>query len=111
MTHPISLAHLTVIDLAPPRMIRLAADLGYDRIGAVQPRLQGGRVGFTGDGGPAVAGLANHRAQLPTGFPGNQGHFVEQTVVKRVAAQVGQLVGGGADFGQRPLHFFDLPAQ
>ena len=33
MTHPISLAHLTVIDLAPPRMIRLAADLGYDAVG------------------------------------------------------------------------------
>ena len=33
MTRPISLAHLTVIDLAPPAMIRLAADLGYDAVG------------------------------------------------------------------------------
>lgn len=46
MTRPISLAHLTVIDLAPPAMIRLAADLGYDAVGlradprhARQPRL------------------------------------------------------------------------
>ncbi|WP_435258059.1 sugar phosphate isomerase/epimerase family protein [Thioclava sp. FR2] len=33
MTHPISLAHLTVIDLPPPEMIRLAAGLGYDAVG------------------------------------------------------------------------------
>ena len=33
MTHPISLAHLTVIDLPPPAMIRLAAELGYDAVG------------------------------------------------------------------------------
>ena len=33
MTRPISLAHLTVIDLAPPDMIRLAARLGYDAVG------------------------------------------------------------------------------
>lgn len=30
---PISLAHLTVIDLAPPEMIRLAAATGYDAVG------------------------------------------------------------------------------
>ncbi|KGJ02749.1 Sugar phosphate isomerase/epimerase [Paracoccus halophilus] len=33
MSRPISLAHLTTIDLAPPEMIRLAADLGYDAVG------------------------------------------------------------------------------
>ena len=33
MTRPISLAHLTTIDLAPPEMIRLAAGLGYDAVG------------------------------------------------------------------------------
>lgn len=33
MNRPISLAHLTEIDLAPPQMIRLAADLGYDAVG------------------------------------------------------------------------------
>lgn len=30
---PISLAHLTVIDLDPPAMIRLAADTGFDAVG------------------------------------------------------------------------------
>lgn len=29
----ISLAHLTVLDLAPPRMIHMASELGYDRVG------------------------------------------------------------------------------
>lgn len=31
--NPISLAHLTVIDTAPPEMVRMAADLGYDHVG------------------------------------------------------------------------------
>jgi sugar phosphate isomerase/epimerase len=30
---PISLAHLTVLDMAPPQMVRVAARLGYDRVG------------------------------------------------------------------------------
>lgn len=33
MTRAISLAHLTVLDMAPPRMIRAAADIGYDSVG------------------------------------------------------------------------------
>lgn len=33
MTHPLSLAHLTVLDLPPPQMIRLAAALGYASVG------------------------------------------------------------------------------
>lgn len=33
MSRPISLAHLTAIDLPPPQLIRLAADLGYDAVG------------------------------------------------------------------------------
>ena len=33
MIHPVSLAHLTVIDLPPPEMIRLAASLGFDAVG------------------------------------------------------------------------------
>ncbi|WP_323717854.1 sugar phosphate isomerase/epimerase family protein [Paracoccus aminovorans] len=33
MTRPISLAHLSTIDLPPPRMIHLAAELGYDAVG------------------------------------------------------------------------------
>jgi sugar phosphate isomerase/epimerase len=30
---PISLAHLTVLDMPPPQMIHMAAELGYDRVG------------------------------------------------------------------------------
>lgn len=33
MTRPLSLAHLTVIDHAPPEMVHLAARLGYDAVG------------------------------------------------------------------------------
>lgn len=33
MTRPLSLAHLTVIDLAPPQMIEVAAEIGYDAVG------------------------------------------------------------------------------
>ena len=33
MTRPLSLAHLTVIDLAPPEMVRVAARTGYDTVG------------------------------------------------------------------------------
>ncbi|SPH25109.1 Inosose isomerase [Defluviimonas aquaemixtae] len=33
MTRPLSLAHLTVIDLAPPRMIEVAARIGYASVG------------------------------------------------------------------------------
>ena len=32
-THPLSLAHLTVLDLAPPEMIRVAAQCGYQSVG------------------------------------------------------------------------------
>lgn len=31
--NPISLAHLTVLDLAPPRMIHAAAEIGFDSVG------------------------------------------------------------------------------
>jgi sugar phosphate isomerase/epimerase len=33
MSRPLSLAHLTVIDLAPPKMIEVAARCGYDYVG------------------------------------------------------------------------------
>ena len=33
MTHRLSLAHLTAPELAPPEMVRVAADHGFDHVG------------------------------------------------------------------------------
>ena len=45
MSRKISLAHLTTLDLSPPQMIRVAAEIGYDAVGlrliAVTPTTPG----------------------------------------------------------------------
>lgn len=58
---PLSLAHLTVIDLDPPAMIRLAADTGFDAVG-----LRLVRVTDTSPGYPLHQNPADLRATLGT---------------------------------------------
>jgi len=62
MTHPISLAHLTVLDLPPPQMIRLAASLGYDRVGLRLIRVTDTSPGYPLMDDPAL--LRDTRAAL-----------------------------------------------
>lgn len=92
---PISLAHLTVIDLPPPQMIRLAARLGYDRVG-----LRLIRVTDTSPGYPLhedAAALRETRAALDeTGVTVNDIEFIRLTPDFRPEAFTAFLETGAA---------------
>lgn len=75
---PISLAHLTVLDLAPPNMIRLAAEVGYDRVGLRLIRVTDTSPGYPLHQNPAA--LRATRAALDdTGLTVNDIEFVRLT--------------------------------
>ncbi|AMY70951.1 sugar phosphate isomerase/epimerase family protein [Frigidibacter mobilis] len=92
---PISLAHLTVIDLPPPRMIRLAAELGYDRVG-----LRLIRVTDTSPGYPLHEDPAALRETLTaldeTGITVNDIEFIRLTPDFRPEAFTAFLATGAA---------------
>ena len=75
---PISLAHLTVIDLAPPQMVELAAKVGYDRVGLRLIRVTDTTPGYALHEDPAA--LRATRAALDdTGITVNDIEFVRLT--------------------------------
>lgn len=75
---PISLAHLTVLDLAPPEMIRLAAEVGYDRVGLRLIRVTDTTPGYPLHEDP-VALRATRAALDETGITVNDIEFVRLT--------------------------------
>lgn len=75
---PISLAHLTVLDLAPPQMIRLAVELGFDRVGLRLIQVTDTTPGYPLHDDPAA--LRSTRAALDTtGITVNDIEFVRLT--------------------------------
>ncbi|MDQ1850145.1 TIM barrel protein [Gemmobacter fulvus] len=92
---PISLAHLTVLDLPPPRMIRLAAELGYDRVGLRLIRVTDTTPGYALHADPAA--LRDTRAALDaTGITVNDIEFVRLTPEFRPEALLPFLDAGAA---------------
>lgn len=75
---PISLAHLTVLDLDPPRMIRLAAEVGYDRVGLRLIRVTDTTPGYPLHQDPTAL-RATRRALDDTGITVNDIEFVRLT--------------------------------
>lgn len=75
---PISLAHLTVLNLAPPEMIRLAAEVGYDRVGLRLIRVTDTTPGYPLHEDP-VALRATRAALDDTGITVNDIEFVRLT--------------------------------
>lgn len=74
----ISLAHLTVLDQAPPQMIRLAARVGYDRVGLRLIRVTDTSPGYPLHDDPAL--LRQTRQALDdTGISVNDIEFVRLT--------------------------------
>jgi sugar phosphate isomerase/epimerase len=74
----LSLAHLTVLDQPPPQMIRLAARLGYDRVGLRLIQVTDTSAGYPLHEDPAL--LRQTRAALSdTGITVNDIEFVRLT--------------------------------
>lgn len=92
---PLSLAHLTVLDLPPPAMIRLAAGLGYDRVGLRLIRVTDTTPGYPLHEDPAA--LRASRAALDeTGIAVNDIEFVRLTPEFRAGALLPFLDAGAA---------------
>lgn len=96
---PISLAHLTVLDMAPPQMIHLAADLGYDRVGLRLIRVTDTSPGYALHQDPAA--LRATRAALDaTGITVNDIEFVRLTPDFRAETLL-PFLNAGAALGAR----------
>jgi sugar phosphate isomerase/epimerase len=94
-----SLAHLTVLDTPPPQMVRMAARLGYDRVG-----LRLIRVTYTTPGYPLHDDPAQLRETIQalrdTGLTVNDIEFVRLTPDFRVDA-MRPFLAAGAELGAR----------
>jgi sugar phosphate isomerase/epimerase len=96
---PISLAHLTVLDQPPPQMIRLASDLGYDRVGLRLIRVTDTTPGYPLHDDPAALRAA--RAELDaTGITVNDIEFVRLTPDFRPETLL-SFLDAGATLGAR----------
>lgn len=93
--NPLSLAHLTVLDQPPPQMIRLAARLGYDRVGLRLIRVTDTSAGYPLHEDPAALRAA--RAALDgAGITVNDIEFVRLTPEFRADALLPFLEAGAA---------------
>ncbi|MCF8520871.1 MAG: hypothetical protein K9G81_20010 [Rhodobacteraceae bacterium] len=112
---PISLAHLTVPDMAPPQMIHLAADLGYDRVGLRLIRVTDTTPGYALHEDPAA--LRDTRAALDaTGITVNDIKFSRLTPEFRAGSLL-PFLNAGAELAALPperrpfLHLCDAPVK
>lgn len=97
--NPISLAHLTVLDMAPPQMIHLAADLGYDRVGLRLIRVTDTTPGYALHENPAA--LRDTCATLDaTGITVNDIEFIRLTPDFRAESLL-PFLNAGAELGAR----------
>jgi sugar phosphate isomerase/epimerase len=99
MTPPISLAHLTVLDMPPPQMIETAARLGYDAVGLRLIRVTPATPGYPLMQDPAML-RATKTALGATGLFVNDIEFVKITPEFDPAALDGFLAAG-AELGAR----------
>ncbi|MBH0236469.1 sugar phosphate isomerase/epimerase family protein [Methylobrevis albus] len=95
----ISLAHLTVLDLPPPAMVRLAAELGYDRVGLRLIRVTDTTPGYPLHDDPAAL-RATRDALDATGIAVNDIEFVRLTPEFRAEALL-PFLDAGAVLGAR----------
>ena len=101
MTRPISLAHLTAIELSPPDLIHMAARLGYDAVGLRLIRVTPDTPGYPLMADPAL--MAATRAALDrTGLRVQDSEFVRITPGLDVAA-LGPFLEAGATLGARQV--------
>jgi sugar phosphate isomerase/epimerase len=99
MTRPLSLAHLTVLSLAPPAMIRLAAWIGYASVGLRLVAVTETTPGYPLMDDPAL--LRNTRAALAdTGVTVQDIEFVKITPDFDPAAWE-RFLAAGAEIGAR----------
>lgn len=98
---PISLAHLTVLDLPPPQMIRLAAKLGYDRVGLRLIRVTDSSPGYPLHEDP-VALRATRAALDETGITVNDIEFIRLTPDFHADAFL-PFLNAGAELGARHI--------
>ena len=101
MTRPLSLAHLTALDLPPPELIRLAAGTGFDCVG-----LRLVRVTETSPGYPLMADAALMRATRAalseTGLAVNDIEVVRIEPDTDIAA-LAPFLDAGAELGAREV--------
>lgn len=95
--NPLSLAHLTVLDLPPPQMIRLAARLGYDAVGLRLIRVTDTTAGYPLHEDPAAL-RATRVALDETGLSVNDIEFLRLTPDFRAEA-FGKFLDAGAALG------------
>ena len=92
---PFSLAHLTVLDTPPPQMVRMAARLGYDRVGLRLIRVTDTSPGYPLHDDPAML-RATVAALAETGITVNDIEFVRLTPEFRADALAPFLAAGAA---------------
>lgn len=101
MSHPLSLAHLTAIDLAPPALIHAAAEAGFDAVG-----LRLIRVTETSPGYPLMQDAAMMRATKAvlreTGLAVHDIEFVKIEPGTDIAA-LDRFLDAGAELGAREV--------
>ncbi|HMO08485.1 MAG TPA: TIM barrel protein [Paracoccaceae bacterium] len=99
MTRTLSLAHLTVLDHAPPEMVHLAARLGYDAVGLRLIRVSDATPGYPLHDDPAAL-RATLAALDATGLPVLDIEFVRIVPGFR-AADLARFLDAGAALGAR----------
>lgn len=95
----LSLAHLTVLDTPPPQMVRMAASLGYDRVGLRLIRVTDTTPGYPLHDDPAQL-RKTIQALNDTGITVNDIEFVRLTPDFRAAA-LRPFLAAGAALGAR----------
>lgn len=99
MSRIISLAHLTVLEVAPPEMLRLAARTGYDRVGLRLIAVTPTTPGYPLMDDPAAL-RATRAAMAETGVGVNDIEFVRITPDLDVAG-LEPFLTAGAELGAR----------
>ncbi|MBT9385677.1 sugar phosphate isomerase/epimerase [Pseudooceanicola sp. CBS1P-1] len=101
MTRPLSVAHLTAVDLAPPQFIEAAARAGFDGVGLRLLRVTDTTPGYPMTDDPAML-RATKAAMQATGLSVGDVEFLKVTPETRVA-DVEWMFDIGAELGAAHL--------
>ena len=99
--NPISLAHLTVLDLAPPEMIRVAARCGYQSVGLRLIAVTDTTPGYPLQDDPAML-RETKAAMQEEGVTVNDVEFLKITP-EIVVSELEGLIAAGAEIGAKHL--------
>lgn len=99
MTHPLGVAHLTAINLAPPAFIEAAARAGFERVGLRLLRVTDTSPGYPLMNDPALMRATRH-ALAATGLLVNDIEFVRITP-ELEPADLCPFLDAGAELGAR----------